>query len=95
MDIKDYLNQDKTWFSADGAEVDITSMSSDHAHMAARWLTQNSTGLILIVEASKNEDAVNGTGNVQEVLSLVAQSPRAWIQSTMLFRALDRKARGR
>lgn len=95
MDVKDYLNQSKTWISSDGDEVDISTMTQDHATLAARWLVQNSTGLILIVEASKNEDAVNGTGSVHDVLALVAQSPRHWIQSTPLFRALDGKSRGR
>lgn len=92
MDVSEYLNQGGIWIATEGEEVKISEMSREHAAYAARWLTQSATGLILIVEAKRNEDAVNGEGHAKDVLSLVAQHPREWIVRTPLYQALAKVA---
>lgn len=95
MDIVEFLDQETVWITADGARTKISEMSADHAALSARWLAQNSTGLILIAESAINEGALNGDGDVSDVLALVAQSPRDWIARKPLYRALVRVAQGR
>lgn len=88
MDVSEYLNQGDIWIATEGEEVKISEMSREHAAYAARWLTQNATGLILIVEAKRNEDAVNEDGNIRDVLELVSKHPKDWMVTTPLHRAL-------
>lgn len=92
MDVSEFLNQGDVWIVTEGQEVKISDMTDDHAMYAARWLKQNATGLILIVEAKRNEDAVNREGHVKDVLALVAQHPREWIVRTPLYQALAKVA---
>jgi hypothetical protein len=91
MDLHEYLSQDVIWYPADGGEIKIKDMTPNHAAMCAEWLSRNATGLIGVVEASKNEDAALGEGDVRDVLALVAVSPKQWMQSTGLYRALKRQ----
>lgn len=92
MDVTAYLNQGDIWIATEGEEVKISDMTREHAQYAARWLSQNATGLILIVEAKRNEDAVNNEGSVRDVLELVSKHPRDWILTTPLYRALNKVA---
>lgn len=88
MDLREYLNQGKIWITTSGTEVQVSKMSPDHAFQSARWLQQNATGLISVMEATENEDAINGDGHVRNVLALVAQSPRQWMSGMPLYLAL-------
>jgi len=94
MDVTAYLNQGDIWYTIKGTETKVADMSKDHATLAARWLYDNSTGLISIVEAAKNEGAITGDGSVKDVLALLAQSPRHWITQTSLYRSLIKVSGG-
>lgn len=90
MDLKEYLNQSEVWIPAEGPDVKIADMTPNHAAMCAEWLSRNATGLIGVVEAAENESAAVGSGDVRNVLALVAKSPKQWMQGTPLYRALRR-----
>lgn len=93
MDVVAYLNQTEVWFHAEtGRMVQIREMEFDHRMRAARWLMDKAPGLILICETQINEDIVSGTegANLADVLSLLAQSPRAWMRRRPLFQTLIR-----
>lgn len=90
MDMLAYLSQEEIWIPADGKDVKISDMTPNHAAMCAEWLSRNATGLIGVVEAGKNEAAAVGEGDVRDVLALVAVSPKQWMHSTPLYRALKR-----
>lgn len=94
MDVSQYLNQDEIWYTTDQKQIKVSEMAGDHAALCARWLQQNATGLILVVEASKNEGALAGDGDVTDVLSLIAQSPRQWMSNTPLYQALIKASGG-
>lgn len=88
MDVRGYLGQGDIWYAANGDTIKVPEMAPDYASLAARWLLEHATGLILVVEAAKNEDALHDDGDVRDVLSLVAQSPKQWMTSQPLYRAL-------
>lgn len=96
MDLKDYLDQGEIWIvapragSITGTSLKIADMDLDHRRKAARWLMDRSQALIMIVECRTNEGLLSGDGNdtLQDVLSLVAQSPRFWMRNTALFNSL-------
>ena len=90
MDIKGYLKQGELWATPDGM-VKITDMTPDHKRHAVRWLQDNATGLILVTEASLNEDIVTGDApdGLSVVLALMNIRPKEWVTSTALYKALS------
>lgn len=89
MDIKHYLNQGELWATPDGM-IDVSRMTVDHKRHARKWLEDNATGLILITEASLNEDINAGSDpyGLSAVLALMNTRPKEWVTRTALYKAL-------
>jgi hypothetical protein len=96
MDLRAYLDQGEIWITAGprngepGPTLKIADMDIEHRRKAARWLMNRSQALITIVECQTNEGVLadDGTGELRDVLSMVAQDPRYWLRNTALFQAL-------
>ena len=96
IDMRSYLSQGELWIAA-GSKSDtsalvlkISEMNHDHRRKAARWLMNRAQALITIVECQTNEGilAADVSDDLSDVLSLIAQEPRAWLRNTPLFTAL-------
>jgi hypothetical protein len=90
MDIDQYLKQGDLWATSDGM-IRIDAMTPDHKRHALRWLTDNATGLILIMESHLNEEILVGSNpyGLGDVLALMNQRPKEWVVSTALYKALS------
>lgn len=90
MSLEDYVNQRDLWYSSEEGLVPIVNMSHGHRALAARWLTSHATPIISVLESAFNESIINkdGTHTVSDVLGLMAQNSRTWMQNTPLYRAL-------
>ena len=90
MDVTQYLNQGDLWATPDGM-IQVNRMTPDHKRHALRWLTDNATGLILIMESFLNEEILNESSlyDLGHVLSLMNTRPKEWVVTTPLYQALS------
>lgn len=90
MSISHYLDQGELWATSDGM-ISIADMTADHKRHALKWLMDNSTGLILVVESFMNEEILNGSNpyGLGYVLQLMNQRPKEWVVTTHLYKALS------
>lgn len=89
MDVDQYLKQGELWATPDGM-VRIETMAPDHKRHALRWLMDNATGLILIMESHLNEEILVGSNpyGLLDVLALMNTRPKEWVVTTTLYQAL-------
>ena len=92
MTLVDYVNQRDHWISSEEGITEIIKMTDGHRALAARWLVTNATPIISIIESSYHESIVadEGEHTLSDILALVAQNPRRWMQTTPLYKALVR-----
>lgn len=88
MSMERYLFQGEYWYAHPVGAMRISDMTSMHRLRSAEWLERNAVGIISIVEASRHEDVVNGTGTLGSVIELIGENARTWIKDTTLYRAL-------
>ncbi len=90
MDINQYLIQGSLWATPDGM-INVADMTPDHKRHALKWLQDNATGLILIMESFMNEEILNGSNpyGLGDVLALMNTRPKEWVTTTTLYKALD------
>lgn len=94
MTMLEYLGQDRKWISfRDGRVLNIADMTEDHRSRAARFLLDNATPLVILMEsavqASEDDAIVAGPfGKVITLLQMISDSPKNNIMKTPLYRAL-------
>lgn len=90
MTLVEYVNQREYWYATDDGLIEITKMTDGHRALAARWLMTHATPIISVIESAYHESiaAQEGKFTLSDILGLMAQNPRQWMQNTLLYRAL-------
>lgn len=97
------LYQSEFWEDEDGNELRITDMTPRHAYNCIRWMERRAKD-IAFVDSGKWIGSFNWVGGDQAMLDLDIEmgrdfrdkeDPVAWIKSTELWQALDRRAESR